>query len=179
MSRRKKRSYKLGKRLDKAYDNYVSRYNKKKTEMEKRGYQMADTLLDRNSYEMVRASMVREGRKTNINQTIVSNQSYQYSLKTARSLRKFAKENESKLKNFLSEEQRELLNLEDSDIKNLSIDELRQGKGLTAYLASVNDALNELKENNPDAYTKLMNELPNEVKHTNQGFISYEVFGSD
>lgn len=180
MSRKKKRKYTLNKRLDKAYDNYVKRYKDKAAQMAKKGFEMRDTMLNRREYEMNRETYIREGVKININQRIVSDQAYEYSLKTARKLRKFAIENESKLNNFLSKEQKEVLKLENTKIKNLSIDELRQGKneGLSAYLASVNDALHELKENNPEAYEALMAELPDDVKHTNQGFISWEVYGS-
>lgn len=178
MSRKKKRTYTLGKRLDKAYDNYVKRYNKKREEMNKKGFEMADRQLNFSEYKAVREALTRDGIKININQTLVSEQAYVYSLKTARNLRKFAKENTEKLEGLLSDEQKEVLKLKENSIENVSIDKLRQGEGLTTYLASVNEALNELKENDPDEYKKLMAQLPDNVKHTNQGFISYEVFGS-
>ena len=79
-----KRKYKMNKRLDKAYENYKKRYKAKKQSLKKRGYEMADTMLTRREYEMVRKAMVNEGIKTNINQTLVSEQAYEYSQKTAR-----------------------------------------------------------------------------------------------
>lgn len=124
MSRKKKRKYTLGKRLDKAYENYVKRYNAKKEEMERKGYQMADTLLNRREYEMNRQAYIDAGQKININQTLVSDQAYVYSLKTARHLKKFAKEHDLKS-------------------AELSITQLRQGEGLTDELAKLNEALKE------------------------------------
>lgn len=78
------------KRLDNAYANYVKRYEAKKAMLRKKGYEMADTKLTRREYEMVRRAYVNEGRKTNINQTIVSDQAYEYSQKTARQMKKTA-----------------------------------------------------------------------------------------
>ena len=178
MSRRKKRKYTLNKRLDKAYETYVKLYRAKAAQMARKGYEMRDTMLNRREYVMNREAYKNEGVKININRKIVSDQAYEYSLKTARKLRKFATENESKLNNFLSKEQKEVLKLGNAEIRNVPIDELRQGKGLASYLVTVNDALHNLKENNPDAYEALMNELPDDVKHTNQGFISWELYGS-
>ena len=124
MSRKKKRKYTLGKRLDKAYDNYVKRYKEKAADMERRGFSMADTLLTRREYEMNRKAYIAAGQKTNINQTLVSDQAYVYSLKTARHLKKFAKEH-------------------DLESAKLSITQLRQGEGLTEELAKLNEALKD------------------------------------
>lgn len=178
MSRRKKRKYTLNKRLDKAYETYVKLYRAKAAQMARKGYEMRDEMLNKREYAMNREAYVNDGVKININRKIVSDQAYEYSLKTARKLRKFATENESKLNNFLSKEQKEVLKLGNAEIRNVPIDELRQGKGLASYLATVNDALHDLKKKNPDAYEALMAELPDDVKHTNQGFISWELYGS-
>lgn len=178
MSRRKKRKYTLNKRLDKAYETYVKLYRAKAAQMARKGYEMRDEMLNRREYAMNRETYINDGVKININRKIVSDQAYEYSLKTARKLRKFATDNESKLNDFLSKKQKEMLKLGNAEIRNVPIDELRQGKGLASYLATVNDALHDLKEKNPEAYEKLMAELPDDVKHTNQGFISWELYGS-
>lgn len=85
-----KRKYTLGKRLDKAYENYSKRYDAKQKQLEKRGYSMADTKLNKREYNMVRTAYVNDGIKKNINQTIVSDQAYEYSQKTARQMKKTA-----------------------------------------------------------------------------------------
>lgn len=109
------------KRLDNAYANYVKRYEAKKAMLRKKGYEMADTKLTRREYEMVRRAYVNEGRKTNINQTIVADQTYEYSQKTARQFKKVAKE----------------FNLE---WKNKTITELRKGE---IDVSGINDLLKE------------------------------------
>lgn len=72
------------KRLENAYANYKKRYRAKKKSLQKRGYEMADTMLNKREYEMVRKAYQNEGVKININQTIVADQAYEYSQKTAR-----------------------------------------------------------------------------------------------
>ena len=72
------------KRLDNAYANYKKRYREAKTQLKKKGYDMADTMLTKREYRMVRTAYVEKGQTTNINQTIVSDQKYEYSQKTAR-----------------------------------------------------------------------------------------------
>lgn len=171
MSKRK-RQYKLNIRLEKAYENYKQRYQTAKTKLTAKGFEMADTMLTRNEYEMVRTALVKSGVKTNINQTLVSQQTYEYSQKTAKHLKKFAKEHAKDL-------DIEGLKIESEDISGLSILDIRKGKGLSTYLADVNEKLKELKENDPDKYEELFKDLPESVRHTNQGFISYQVFGSN
>lgn len=75
---------KSSKRLDNAYANYKKRYREAKKMLKKKGYEMADTMLTKREYKMVRQAYIDEGQKININQTIVSDQKYEYSQKTAR-----------------------------------------------------------------------------------------------
>lgn len=110
------------KRLDNAYANYVKRYEAKKAMLKKKGYTMADTKLSRREYEMVRKAYINEGRKTNINQTIVADQTYEYSQKTARQFKKVAQE----------------YNLE---WKDKSITELRKGE---IDVSGINELLKEM-----------------------------------
>ena len=117
-----KRKYEMKVRMDKAYENYKSRYRAKKKELKKKGYLMADTMLTKREYKMVRDAKVREGVTTNINQTIVSEQTYEYSQETARRFKKTAKE----------------FNLE---WKGKSIMEIRKG---AVDVSAINDYLKEL-----------------------------------
>ena len=71
-----------------AYINYKRRYRAKEKSMKRRGLEMADRILNRAEYEMVRAEAVAEGRTININQTIVSEQQYEYSQDVARRFKK-------------------------------------------------------------------------------------------
>ena len=145
------------KRLDNAYANYKKRYKEKQTSLRKRGYEMADTMLTRREYEMVRKAYVDNGRKENINQTIVADQAYEYSQKTARQFKQVAEK-------F------------DLPWQDQGITELRKG---TIDVSAMNNRLKELEENDPEAFEALFAELPAAIKHTRQGFISYEVFGSE
>ena len=120
-----KRKYTMSKRLEKAYENYSNRYDKKKASIERRGYKMADRKLNRREYEMVRKAYVAEGRETNINQTIVADQTYEYSQKTARRFKATAEK-------F------------DLSWKDKSITELRKG---AVDVSEINEIL---KEQNPD-----------------------------
>ena len=79
-------------RLDKAYANYKQRYKAKQTMLRKKGYEMADTMLTKREYKMNRDALIREGVTTNINQTLVSQQTYEYSQETARRFKKTAQE---------------------------------------------------------------------------------------
>lgn len=80
----KSKKSKKSKRLDNAFKNYKKRYREKKKMLEKKGYTMADTMLNKKEYTMVRKAYQDEGITININQTIVSDQAYEYSQKTAR-----------------------------------------------------------------------------------------------
>lgn len=81
-----------------AYINYKRRYRAKEKSMKRRGLEMADRMLNRAEYEMVRAEAVEEGLTININQTIVSNQQYEYSQSIARQFKKVAQEFDLKWK---------------------------------------------------------------------------------
>lgn len=113
------------KRLDNSYTNYVKRYKAKQRMLRKKGFEMADTMLSKREYQMVKDAYIRQGRKTNINQTIVSDQAYEYSQKTARQFKKVAEEY-------------------DLSWKDLSITELRKGE---IDVSAINDLL---KEKYPD-----------------------------
>ena len=119
------RKYDMKKRLDKAYENYEKRYDAMAESLAKRGYEMADTKLNKREYEMVRTAYINDGVTKNINQTIVSDQAYEYSQKTARRFKKTAKK----------------FNLE---WKDKSITELRKGE---IDVSAINDIL---KEEYPD-----------------------------
>lgn len=75
-----------------AYINYKRRYRAKEKSMKRRGLEMADRILNKAEYEMVRAEAVAEGRTININQTIVSNQQYEYSQDIARQFKRVSEE---------------------------------------------------------------------------------------
>lgn len=113
------------KRLDNAYANYKKRYKAKKKMLKKKGYEMADDMLTKREYKMVREAYQDEGVKININQTIVSDQTYEYSQKTARRFKATA----------------EKYNLE---WKGKTITELRKGE---IDVSAINDIL---KEEYPD-----------------------------
>lgn len=116
---------KTSKRLDNAYANYKKRYKAAKKMLKKKGYEMADTMLNKREYKMVRQAYMDEGQKININQTIVADQKYEYSQKTARRFKATA----------------EKYNL---DWKDKSITELRKG-GID--VSEINELL---KEEYPD-----------------------------
>ena len=104
-----------------AYINYKRRYRAKEKSMRRRGLEMADRMLNRAEYEMVRAEAVSEGVTININQTIVSNQQYQYSQDIARQFKRVSEE----------------YNLE---WKNLTITQIRTGE---IDVSGLNDMLKE------------------------------------
>lgn len=119
------RKYTLKARLDKAYENYKKRYRKKKKMLKKKGYDMASEMMTKREYIRIRDIYQREVTTTNINQTIVSDQTYEYSQKTARQFKKVAEE----------------FNL---DWKDKSITQLRKGE---IDVSSINEML---KEKYPD-----------------------------
>lgn len=92
------RKYNMTKRLDKAYANYKSRYKKKEASLKKKGYNMVSRMLTKREYMFNRQAYVNEGVTTNINQTMVSEQAYEYSQKTARRFKKTAQEHNLKWK---------------------------------------------------------------------------------
>ena len=88
------------KQMHNAYINYKRRYRAKAKSMKRRGLEMADRMLNRAEYEMVRAEIVSEGITININQTIVSNQQYEYSQSIARQFKKVSEEYDLEWKNL-------------------------------------------------------------------------------
>ena len=88
------------KQMHNAYINYKRRYRAKAKSMERRGLEMADRMLNKAEYQMVRAEIVSEGVTININQTIVSNQQYEYSQSIARQFKKVSEEYDLKWKNL-------------------------------------------------------------------------------
>ena len=75
-----------------AYINYKRRYRAKEKSMKRRGLEMADRMLNRADYELARAMMVADGVEININQTIVSEQQYEYSQSVARRFKRISEE---------------------------------------------------------------------------------------
>lgn len=150
----KKVSKKRSKRLDNSYKNYVKRYKAKEKMLEKKGYQMASKMMSKKMYKAARDEHIRKGVTININQTIVSDQAYEYSQKTARRFKATA----------------EKFGL---DWKDKKITELRKG---VVDVSGINNALKEMSDEEREELFAL---LPEGVKHTNQGYISYYVFGSE
>lgn len=147
------RKYSMTKRLEKAYKNYEKRYEAKQASLSRRGYQMADKKLTRKEYDMVRKAYVESGVEQNINQTIVSDQAYEYSQKTARQMKSTAKK----------------FNLE---WKDKTITELRKGE---IDVSGINNSLKEMSDQEREA---LFDTLPADVKRTNQGYISWVIYAS-
>lgn len=104
-----------------AYINYKRRYRAKEKSMKRRGLEMADKMLNKAEYEMVRAEAVADGLTININQTIVSNQQYEYSQDIARQFKRVSEE-------F------------DLEWKNLTITQIRTGE---IDVSGLNDMLKE------------------------------------
>ncbi len=77
-------NYLSKKQMHNAYINYKRRYRAKEKSMKRRGLEMADRMLNRSDYELARAMAVADGITININQTIVSEQQYEYSQDVAR-----------------------------------------------------------------------------------------------
>ena len=75
-----------------AYINYKRRYRAKEKSMKRRGLEMADRMLNRSDYELARAMIVADGVEININQTIVSEQQYEYSQDVARRFKRVSKQ---------------------------------------------------------------------------------------
>ena len=114
-------NYLSKKQMHNAYINYKRRYRAKEKSMKRRGLEMADRILNRAEYEMVRAEAVSEGITININQTIVSNQQYEYSQDIARQFKRVSEEY-------------------DLEWKNLTITQIRTGE---IDVSGLNDMLKE------------------------------------
>lgn len=143
-------------RLNKAYENYKKRYRAKEDMLERKGYSMASRMMSKRMYLAAREDKIEDGVTTNINQTLVSEQAYEYSQKTAKQFKKVGQEFDLKW-------------------KNKSIIELRKGG---VDVSKLNNYLKDLEEESPETYEQLMDRLPDEVKRTRQGYISFYVFGS-
>ena len=109
------------KRLENAYANYKKRYKEAEKQLAKKGYKMASDMMNKREYQRIRDIYKREVTTTNINQTIVADQKYEYSQKTARQFKATA----------------EKFNL---DWKDKSITELRKGG---VDVSAINEALKE------------------------------------
>lgn len=114
-------NYLSKKQMHNAYINYKRRYRAKEKSMKRRGLEMADRMLNRAEYEMVRAEAVADGITININQTIVSNQQYEYSQDIARQFKRVSEEY-------------------DLEWKNLTITQIRTGE---IDVSGLNDMLKE------------------------------------
>ena len=119
------RKYNMSKRLDKAYANYQKRYRQKEKTLSNKGYSMVSRMLTKREYMYNRQAYIDEGVTININQTMVSDQAYEYNQKTARRFKRVAQKY-------------------DLDWKDLSITELRKGG---VNVSEINDIL---KEEYPD-----------------------------
>lgn len=93
-------NYLSKKQMHNAYINYKRRYRAKAKSMKRRGLEMADRMLNKAEYEMVRAEIVSDGITININQTIVSNQQYEYSQSIARQFKKVSEKYDLEWKNL-------------------------------------------------------------------------------
>lgn len=88
-------------RFDKAYANYVKRYKAKAKMLKRKGYEMASDMMTKREYKRIRDIYTREsGLTININQTIVSDQAYEYSQKTARQFKATAEKYKLSWKNM-------------------------------------------------------------------------------
>ena len=115
---------------------------------------MVSRMLKKREYLANRQAYINEGVTTNINQTIVSEQAYEYSQDTARRFKRVAQEH----------------NLSWKDLK---VEELMKGS------VDVSEINNSLKQMTDEEREEKFKQLPDSVKHTNQGYISYMVFGSE
>jgi hypothetical protein len=87
---KKKRKYELKQRFEKAYKTYKKMYKDMQKKLRRRGFEMFDTMLTKREYRMNRDDLISKGRKTNINQTLVSEQAFAYSQKEARRFKETA-----------------------------------------------------------------------------------------
>lgn len=87
-----KTNYLSKKQMHNAYINYKRRYRAKAKSMDKRGLEMVDDMMSKAEYEKVRADYVSRGITININQTIVSDQQYEYSQDIARQFKRVSKD---------------------------------------------------------------------------------------
>ena len=147
------RKYSMDLRLKKAYQNYINRYKAKEALLKKHDLKMQDVMLTEYEYQAIRKSYVDSGVTTNINQTIVSEQAYKYSQAAAKQMKATAKK----------------FNLRWKGESILSL------RAATIDVSGINDWLNDLTDEERE---EIFAELPADVKKTNQGYISWTVYGS-
>ena len=124
-----KKKKKASKRLENAYENYKKRYRAAKKKLKKHGYNMADTMLNKREYLMVREAYQDEGVTININQTIVSEQTYEYSQKTARQFKEVAEKYDLEWKDTTITELRKGINVDVSALNEKLKDEFPDWSG--------------------------------------------------
>lgn len=81
----------MAKRSTTSYRDYVKKYRKMEERLNKKGLVPESQMMNKKLYQEVKREMKADGVTTNINRTIVQEQSYQYSYKTARRWRETAK----------------------------------------------------------------------------------------
>ena len=129
------REYLSPKQMRAAYRNYMNRYEAQEAKMLRRGERMNDEMMTFGSYKATRRAYVedlqsRGKRVININQSIVSDQQYEFSRLQARGIKDIA----------------ETYNIE--NLKDQSILKLRSGQAIrNEDLSLINNAL---KEAHPD-----------------------------
>lgn len=129
------RDYLSDKQMRAAYRNYMYRYETQEAKMIRRGERMNDEMLSFGSYKATRRAFVEDlqskgKRVININQSIVSEQQYEFSRTQARGIRDIA----------------ESYDIE--PLKGQSILSLRSGQAIrNEDLSLINNAL---KEQHPD-----------------------------
>ena len=143
------RAYNMRSRMEKAYSNYVKLYRQKEASLERRGFNMAAPLLDRDAYEMLRDTLVRNGLKININKTIVSKEAYTRTLLSAKKLKEAGKKY-------------------DTSWKDLSIAQIRAN----VMADDISDFIVEFDK-------QLKEQYPGITGKQRAQYISYEVFGSE
>lgn len=120
--------------MQNAYKNYVKRYNEKAAVMKRHGTTMASDKMTFREYKMTRRAYVESGIVININQTIVSDQQYEFSLSAGRALKKYAEDMEL---SFAGE----------------SLISIRRGSAIrNESLSELNEAMKELADRYPKLY---------------------------
>ena len=121
-----------------SYKNYVKRYKEKQAIMKRRGLTMASDMMTYREYKANRALYVDSGVTQNINQTMVADQQYEFSIGQARSLKEKAKE------------------LDLSFAKD-TLASIRRGSNVrNEDLIEINNRLKELASKFPDTYSQFL-----------------------
>ena len=82
----------MAKRSTTSYRDYVKKYRAMEERLDKKGLKPESALMNKKLYQEVKRDMKENGVTTNINRTIVQEQSFQYSYKTARRWRETARD---------------------------------------------------------------------------------------